>query len=126
MADPICSCHTPIRFWLAKRPVAFALEVLAALALSTAGAWLAAKAGHKMNAKANGDIRAAAAQERMASALEAIAAASTYNRYDAHPKPEQRRRITANEDAFITAHQACWTDAYVGYDNEIHPDYCRP
>lgn len=53
-----------------RRPIVFALELLASLALATAGAWLAAKAGRKMNAKANGDIRAAAAQERIAAALE--------------------------------------------------------
>ncbi len=53
-----------------KRPLLFALECVLAMAIAVFGAWLAAKAGHKMNAKANGDIRAAAAQERIATALE--------------------------------------------------------
>lgn len=53
-----------------KRPLVFALECLVAMAIAVAGAWLAAKTGHKLNAKANGDIRAAAAQERIADALE--------------------------------------------------------
>jgi hypothetical protein len=54
------------------RPIVFALECVLAMAIAILGAWLAAKAGHKMNAKANGDIRAAAAQERIASALEIL------------------------------------------------------
>ncbi len=53
-----------------KRPLVFALELLAALALATAGAWLADKVGRKINAKSNADVRASYAQERIAAALE--------------------------------------------------------
>lgn len=48
----------------------FAIELILAMSVAVAGAWLAVKVGIKMNAKANGDIRAAAAQERIAAAIE--------------------------------------------------------
>lgn len=53
-----------------KRPILFAIELVLGMIIALAGAIVVSKAGHKMNAKANGDIRAAAAQERIASALE--------------------------------------------------------
>ncbi len=53
-----------------SRPVVFALELVAGLAIAVLGAWLAAKVGVKLNAKANGDVRASLAQERIAAALE--------------------------------------------------------
>jgi hypothetical protein len=111
-----------------KRPIVFALECVLAMAIALAGAWLAAKAGHKLNAKANGDIRAAAAQERIASAMEAIAAAQTYRHYDQiQPAPEKRRKLTAREDEHLSHHIAdCDSVAFIGYDNNLHPDYCRP
>lgn len=57
-----------------KRPLLFALELLAALALATAGAWLAAKAEHKLNAKANADVRSSyALQELVAVEKEKLA-----------------------------------------------------
>lgn len=52
------------------RPVRFAIEVVTGLFIAVLGAWLAAKTGLKLNAKANGDIRAMVAQERIAAALE--------------------------------------------------------
>ncbi len=58
-----------------SRPIVFALEVVAGLAIATAGAWLAAKSGLKMNAKSNADVRASWAAERNATANERIAAA---------------------------------------------------
>lgn len=58
-----------------KRPIVFALELIAAMALSTVGAYLAAKIGGKLNAKANGDVRAGWAALENARATERIAAA---------------------------------------------------
>ena len=40
-----------------KRPILFAAELLAALALAAVGTWVTAKAGAKTNAKANADVR---------------------------------------------------------------------
>ncbi len=50
-----------------SRPVQFALEVVAGLFIATAGAWLAAKTGLKLNERVN---RATIAQERIAAAAE--------------------------------------------------------
>lgn len=48
-----------------KRPLVFALELLAALALATAGAWLADKVGRKVNAKSNADVRSSFALQAL-------------------------------------------------------------
>lgn len=65
-----------------SRPIHFALEVVAGLFIAVAGATLAAKVGVKLNARANSEIRSAAAQERMAAAIERAAATPH------HPKPD--------------------------------------
>lgn len=48
-----------------KRPIVFALELLAALALATAGAWLTDKVGRKVNAKSNADVRSSFALQAL-------------------------------------------------------------
>ena len=97
------------------------------MSITLSGAWLAAKVGGKMNAKANADVRSSAELERIAAALETMALTQTENRYDATPLPDKRRKITAEEDKFLSEHMdACRATAYVGYDNKIHPDYCHP
>lgn len=53
-----------------KRPIMFALEVAAGLVIVSMGGWVSEKIAHKLNAKANADVRASFAQERMAEALE--------------------------------------------------------
>lgn len=53
-----------------KRPVIFAIEVVVAMFIALAGAWIASKVGRKMNTQVNSDIRAADAQERIAAALD--------------------------------------------------------
>lgn len=74
--------------------------------------------------KVGADIRAAAAQERMASSLEAISVSSTYRLFDTYPVVK-RRHLTKLEDAKIMSIPGCAESAYMGYDNNIHPDYCR-
>lgn len=66
--------------------------------------------------------------DRIGSALEAVAAATTYRHYDEiHNTPEKRRKLTAREDAFLSHHVFdCDQVAFIGYDNELHPSYCRP
>jgi hypothetical protein len=53
-----------------KRPALFAIEVVAAMLLASAGAWLVERVNHKANRQAQAQERAAAAEERIASALE--------------------------------------------------------
>lgn len=53
-----------------KRPITFALEVVAGLFIAVGGAWLSIKASEKLNGKANADIRTSFAMLRIADALE--------------------------------------------------------
>lgn len=111
-----------------KSPIRSALEVVVGLLITTGGTYMAAKIGTKLNGKANADIRASAAQERIATSLEAIAKALTFYEYDSsHGRlaPHVRRKITKQEDEKIMRTPGCAEEAYVGYDDRIHPDYCR-
>ncbi len=134
MDKTICSCHTPVRFFLSKRPVVFALECVVAMAIAVAGAWLASKTGSKLNGKANADVRSSfalqalvsierdrlAAENRVAAAFEAMTVKA------AQPVVAvKRRQMTAAEGAYIAARPECFWDAFLGSDNQIHPDYCR-
>ena len=53
-----------------KRPIVFAIELLVALALAAAGAWVADRFSRKSNRQAQAAERTAAATERVAAALE--------------------------------------------------------
>ncbi len=66
MTDSICSCHTPLRWFLAKRPVVLALEFAAAACIASVGGWVANKVSHKAN-------REAQALERIAGAMDTFA-----------------------------------------------------
>lgn len=57
-----------------RRPLVVAAEALLALAVTWSVGWVVAKVGIKSNAKANADVRASYAQERIAAALEKLAA----------------------------------------------------
>lgn len=68
--------------------------------------------------------------KRKAEALEEIAMDTMRKHYD-HLKldgvPEKRRKLTPREDKFLSEHLSqCMATAYIGYDNQLHPDYCRP
>lgn len=52
------------------RHIQFAVELAVAAFIAVGGSWLAAKAGGKLNAKSNADVRASFAQVRIAEALE--------------------------------------------------------
>jgi hypothetical protein len=61
--------------------------------------------------------------------LSAIAKSSTFSKSDkeqAARGESLRRKITNAEEKWITGFADCRSVAYVGYDNQIHPDYCRP
>lgn len=66
---------------------------------------------------------------RVAAATEAAAASTTYALFDQekpHPERAKRRNITPAEDAFMMKTTDCAEIGFVGYDNEVHPKYCRP
>lgn len=65
MSDPICSCHTPLRSFLTKGPVVFALELVVAALISCVLGWAANRFSRKEN-------RQAQALERMAASLESF------------------------------------------------------
>ncbi len=67
-----------------KRPVMFALEVVVGLFIAVGGAWIAARTALKANDKANADVRASLADNRIAAATERIADALEHNRL---PRP---------------------------------------
>jgi hypothetical protein len=48
-----------------KRPILFALECIVTAVLSLAGTWLVARAGNKMNSKANADVRSSYALQAL-------------------------------------------------------------
>lgn len=58
-----------------NRPIFFAMECVLAAFIAITGAYIAAKGSQKINAKANGDIRTSFAMERSAAAQERIAIA---------------------------------------------------
>lgn len=68
-------------------------------------------------------------ESRMASALEESAMTDSFRLADDERPQEyirhQRRNITHSEDEFILKTRDCMTVAYVGYDNQIHPEYCQ-
>ena len=112
-----------------RRPAGDALSLVASAPGVVGLAVLLVAAAYKANRVGNAVIRLALAADRVAASMEAVSRVQTYRLYDdEHPRwaPKKRRRITKEEDAFISKNPVCLAEAYVGYDDQIHPDYCRP
>ena len=71
-----------------KRPLLFAAELLAAMALATAGAWLADRWSRKHNREAQAEERIAAALERAFPPRIALPRPSLLHRADLKPIPQ--------------------------------------
>ncbi len=71
-----------------KRPVVFALEVVASLAIASAGAWVAAKWNGKYNRESTAAERIAGALERLSPAPPTLPRPSLLHRADLKPIPE--------------------------------------
>ena len=94
------------------------LEVVLGMVVAVAVGWVGDRLNHGKN-------REAQALERIAAASEASVAAMTFQRSDIEiVEKRTRRSVTKKEEAFIMQVPGCRDIAFVGYDNEIHPDEC--
>ncbi len=65
-------------------------------------------------------------QKRIAAALEAIAASQTFQASDYEQiEKRTRRNITHEEDVYASGITGCPEVVFIGYDNKVHPDWCR-
>lgn len=105
-----------------------AVGILASI-LAALGLYGLERSVHKINAKANADIRASYAQERIAAALEHLSEARSAEDFHVDASTNRvvigRRGVTASEMQKIESTPGCAQSAWLGGDGQVHPEYCR-
>ena len=77
------------------------------------------------------DRQVAKETKRASDALDYIGRMQTYRLYDhekekSYPRPHMRKEFTVSEYDRMMKIPGCTELVWIGYDNQVHPDYCRP